>query len=150
MTCWQDLVPICLWAWTCRWHRTAITIDPCCFACSWPTLAALLVADWPLLLCPQFINILLLLPAANLQPLLLCLQLNQHFTALLPFYSTISKKKNCQKLLIELSKVDNGIRAYYLLPFSKKLQKLKLSEPPPADIYFIILLLQQLKISLIL
>ena len=36
------------------------------------------------------------------------------FAALLPFYSATSKKKNCQKLLIELSKVDNGTRACYL------------------------------------
>ena len=53
------------------------------------------------------------LPAAY-QPLLLCLQLNQHLTALLPFYSTTSKKKNCQKLLIELNEVDDGTRARYL------------------------------------
>ena len=53
------------------------------------------------------------LPAAY-RPLLLCLQPNQHLTALLPFYSAISKKKNCQKLLMELSEVDNGTRARYL------------------------------------
>ena len=36
------------------------------------------------------------------------------FAALLPFYSAISIKKNCQKLLMELSEVDDGTRAYYL------------------------------------
>ena len=66
------------------------------------------------MLCPQLTDILLLPPAANLQPLLLYLQPNQHLAALLPFYSAISKKKNCQKLLMELSEVDDGTRAHYL------------------------------------
>ena len=42
------------------------------------------------------------------------LQPNQHLAALLPFYSATSIKKNCQKLLMELSEVDNGSGAYYL------------------------------------
>ena len=53
------------------------------------------------------------LPVAY-RPLLLCLQLNQYLIALLPFYSITSKKKNCQKLLIELNEVNNSTKACYL------------------------------------
>ena len=71
---------------TCRWHCIAITIDLCCFVCSWLTLAILSAADWPLLLYLQPTNFYYF-----------HLQLNQHFTAFLQRHKY--KKKNCQKEL---------------------------------------------------